>query len=87
MTKKYDVVATTGTYINSQGEEKKRYQNVGAIIDKGNGPFLVLEKWFNPAGLESPILSLFEPKMKKDGYKEAKQAASNNDDFVQDIPF
>lgn len=83
--KKYDVVAVTGEYTNSQGETKKRYQNVGAIIDKGNGPFLVLEKWFNPAGLESPILSLFEPKMKEDGYKAAKQAASG--DFEDEIPF
>lgn len=83
--KKYDVVATVGEYTNAQGEAKKRYQNVGAVIDKGNGPFLVLEKWFNPAGLESPILSLFEPKMKEDGYKAAKQAVV--DDSEDDIPF
>ena len=79
-----DVVATTGTYTNQQGEEKKRYQNIGAVIDKGNGPFLVLEKWFNPAGLESPVLSLFAPKGQE---KPLQQQASQADDMSDEIPF
>lgn len=82
--KQYDVVAVTGEYTNSQGEIKKRYQNVGAIIDKGNGPFLVLEKWFNPAGLDKPILSLFAP-----NFDNAKQAQNQpaDDGFDDDIAF
>lgn len=76
--KKYDIVAVTGEYTNSAGETKKRYENVGVIMDKGNGPFLMLKRTFNPAGLDakgdSVILSLFEPKQsahdtaKQDGY-------------------
>lgn len=81
--KTHDIVAVTGTYTNSNGEEKKRYQNVGAVIDKGNGPFIVLEKWFNPAGLESPILSMYEPKM-----SQAKQAVEDqSQDPSDEIPF
>ncbi len=65
MTKKiYDVVAVTGEYTNQQGETKKRYVNVGVILDSGDGPYLILEKWFNPAGIESKFLSLFKPKDK-----------------------
>ena len=83
--KKYDVVAVTGEYTNGQGEKKKRYQNVGAIIDKGNGPFLVLEKWFNPAGLENNILSLFEPKADSNDYQQAREAVQDTDE--DSIPF
>ena len=68
--KKYDIVATTGEYTNQQGEQKKRFLNVGAVIDTGNGPFIVMEKWFNPGALaeqgrDSVILSLYEPKNKQ----------------------
>jgi hypothetical protein len=80
--KVYDVVAITGTYKNAKGEEKKRYQNVGAVLDKGNGPFLILEKWFNPAGLESQVLSLFAPKDKAEPERDERR-----DTFSDDIPF
>lgn len=85
--KKYDVVAVTGEYTNAQGEVKKRYQNVGAIIDKGNGPFLVLEKWFNPAGLDKPVLSLFAPKGQQQQNQPPAQNSQPVDDMNQDIPF
>lgn len=95
--KKYDIVAVTGTYQNQQGEQKKRYLNVGAVIDTGNGPFIVLEKWFNPGALaeqgrDSVILSLFEPKKKPEQIGNAGQASQNmqtppENDFEQKIPF
>jgi hypothetical protein len=65
--KTHDLVAVTGSYQNAQGELKKRYQNVGAMMEGENGPFIMLAKWFNPAGVqderggESLLLSLFEP--------------------------
>lgn len=68
MSKKYDVVAIVGQYIDKQtGQPKPRYKNVGAVIQNSNGGFnLLLDKTFNPAGLAEPdkesiILSLFEP--------------------------
>lgn len=73
MSKKiYDVVARVGSFIDPQsGEEKGKFENVGAVIENSNGGMnLLLSKTFNPAGLaqpdkESVILSLFEPKPKQ----------------------
>ena len=66
--KKYDIAVKTGSYTNAQGEEKGRYENVGAVMSGDNGPFLILKRTFNPAGVPNPdgrdtvILSLFEPR-------------------------
>lgn len=71
MTKRYDVVARVGSYTDSSGQEKGRFENVGAVIMNQNGGFnLLLKKTFNPAGLAEPdkeciILSLFEPKQQE----------------------
>lgn len=69
MPKKYDIVAKTGSYTDNQGNSKSRYQTVGALMADATGrEFILLEAWFNPAGLErqdgksSVILSLFEPR-------------------------
>jgi hypothetical protein len=37
MKKKYDAVATVGKYKNNQGEEKKRYLNVGTVFEGDDG--------------------------------------------------
>ena len=68
MKKVYDMAVKTGTYTDKEGKEKGRYLNVGAVLDDGNGPFLLLDRTFNPAGLPNPdnrsnvIISLFKPK-------------------------
>lgn len=66
MKKKYDLVIKVGEYTNAQGEKKNRYQNVGAIMEGDNGPFILLEKTFNPAGIQdgknSVLISMFEVK-------------------------
>ncbi len=95
MTKKYDVVAVTGTYTNNAGEEKKRYLNVGSIHDSGNGPYMFLNASFNPAGIQrkegsdSIILSLFTPKP-RDGQaqQQSRPAPTGTPGFDDtDIPF
>ncbi len=67
MAKKYDVVAVVGEYTDKQGQQKKRYMNVGAVMSNDNGFYMLLDKSFNPAGLAEPgkssiIFSMFEPK-------------------------
>jgi len=67
MAKKYDIVCTVGEYKDNNGDTKKRYLNVGAIMSNDNGHYMLLDKTFNPAGLAEAgksaiILSLFEPK-------------------------
>lgn len=48
--KTHDLVVKTGEY-EQNGETKARWQNVGAVINTEKGPMLLLEKWFNPAGV------------------------------------
>jgi hypothetical protein len=65
--KKYDVAVKTGTYMKD-GQEKARYETVGTVWDGDNGPYLVMKRTFNPAGVpfkdgsDSIFLSLFEPR-------------------------
>lgn len=66
--KTHDLAVKVGEYTNAQGEKKNRYQNVGAVMQGDNGQFIMLAKWFNPAGVvdarggESILLSMFEPR-------------------------
>lgn len=64
-----DLAVKTGSYTDGQGQEKGRYQNVGSLMrsDDGN-EFIVLHRWFNPAGVPNPenrdsvLISCFDPK-------------------------
>lgn len=65
----YDLAVVTGTYSDGNGGTKNRYQQVGAIMQKDDGgKFIMLERWFNPAGVPNPdnrsnvLLSMFPPK-------------------------
>jgi len=50
MSKTHDLVVKTGEY-EQNGETKARWQNVGAVIKTEKGAMLLLERWFNPAGI------------------------------------
>lgn len=83
----YDIVATTGSYVNRDGEEKRNYQKVGAVFKGDKGPFIVFKAWFNPAavqreeGSDSIFLSLFEPKDDEDkGSRNSKPQRRSRDD-------
>ena len=68
--KLYDLAVVVSTYQDRQtGENKNRYQNVGAVMQsEDGGKFLMLEAWFNPAGVprregsSSVLVSMFAPK-------------------------
>lgn len=70
-TKQYDVAIPLGNYTDKDGKEKTRWQNVGAILEGEKGPYLLLDRWFNPAGLPNPenrtsvILTLLEARKQK----------------------
>lgn len=91
-TKQYDIAVVTGSYNDSQGNKKNRYQNVGAVIQGDKGPYILLERWFNPAGIVNPdgrsnvLLSLFEPKQ-GDQSAPARTASAPSDDFDDNVPF
>ena len=62
----YDAVATIGTYKDRNGEEKKRYVNVGSVFENDKGQ-LSLKLDSVPVGNEwSGWVSFFEPK-ERDG--------------------
>lgn len=65
--KKFDLAVKTGSY-EKNGETKNRYQNVGVMIEGNNGPYILLDKTFNPAGIQDGkdkvLISMFEPKGK-----------------------
>ena len=91
MEKLYDIVAKTGSY-QKDGETKNRYLNVGSIIKGDNGPYMIMERTFNPAGLPNPedrsslILSLFKPREKADpAARMPSQDATRS--FEDDIPW
>jgi len=60
----YEVIATTGTYTNKQGEEKKRWQKIGVVMQTAKGLTLKMESV--PVGWDGwPTLA--EPKGRDDG--------------------
>lgn len=38
-----EITVITGTYRNAQGQDKKRYQRIGSVIDTKNGPMLKID--------------------------------------------
>lgn len=97
MSKTHDLVVVTGEY-QKGGETKKRYQNVGAVVEGQHGPYIVLESWFNPAGVQKDgrvYLSMYPADSGRnsqggaDSGQSSHRTAKNTQDggFDQDIPF
>ena len=74
--KLYDLAVKVGTYVDNSGQEKGRYQNLGVVLQGKDGPFLLLNRYFNPAGVpcdpqkDSIIVSMFKPR--EDGFGSTK---------------
>jgi hypothetical protein len=67
--KTHDLAVKTGTYMDRQGNEKGRWQNVGSVLETNDGGrVILLNRTFNPAGVPNPegrdtvMISMFEPK-------------------------
>ena len=62
MAKTHNLVIKVGEY-EKNGEMKNRYQNVGALMNGQHGQYILLEKTFNPAGIQdgksSVLISIF----------------------------
>lgn len=80
MAKKYDLVVKTGEYTDRDGQTKGRFKNVGVVMDGQNGPYILLDRTFNPAGVpgqdgrESIIVSMYEPRDDQGGQRQPSQA-------------
>jgi len=99
-TKKYEAVATIGKYTDRQGNEKKRYLNVGTVFEDDQGR-LSLKLDAIPVGQEwSGWISFFEPKpremspaqqahseAKANGYQPGSTTDGGFKDMGDEIPF
>jgi hypothetical protein len=95
MKKIYDAVATIGKYKDRQGNEKKRYINVGSVFQDDQGR-MSLKLEVVPVGPEwSGWLAFYEPKQ-QDGIQTQQRppqaqarpaSAALPDDDDEDIPF
>ena len=81
--KTHDLAVKVGTY-QKDGQEKNRYQNVGAVIEGDRGPYILLDRYFNPAGVPNPdnranvIVSMFDAR---------ESNAGGGGGFNDDVPF
>lgn len=91
----YDLAVKTGSYTDKTGQQKGRYQNIGAMMESDDGScFIMLNAWFNPAGVarkegaESVLVSCFVPRQ-TDGQEQQRTAPTRakTDNFEEDIPF
>jgi hypothetical protein len=88
MGKKYDLVVKVGEYTDGQGQTKGRFKNVGVMMEGDKGPYILLDRTFNPAGVggnegrESIIVSLYEP---KDGGGQQGSASKSGGYKAQDL--
>ena len=73
MSKKYDLAVKVGSYTDREGNNKNRWENIGAIMHGDNGFYMMLKRTFNPAGVagqndrDSILVSMFEPDKKSNG--------------------
>jgi len=88
MGKKFDLVVKVGEYTDGQGQTKGRFKNVGVMMEGDKGPYILLDRTFNPAGVggnegrESIIVSLYEP---KDGAGQQGSTAKSGGYKAQDL--
>ena len=84
--KKYDLCVRM-SYTDKNGDNKTSWENVGMMMENGNGPYILIKPWVNFAGFPREegrshlIVSLFE-------HKETEQRSSRNterEDFSSDV--
>ena len=89
-TKKFDVVVDTGrTYKDAQGQEKKKYINIGVILESERGFMLKLEsipvEWNGFAYLNPPVQRQNQQKQRPPQNRQPSR--EDFGDMEDDIPF
>ena len=96
---KKDIVAVIGKYTDAQGNEKKRYLKIGAIMETRNGEMIKMDSvpvgWDGWAYLNDPRSEGDRPQQATQGRRgggDSSRGPSNSpppsDDFADDdIPF
>lgn len=67
-TKKYDLAVKTGSYVDREGKQKNRYQNIGVVMQGDDGGhYALLDPLINLAavprepGKDRVMVSMFQP--------------------------
>lgn len=92
-----DIAVKTGEYQDRNGNTKGRWQNVGALMKNDDGSvFIMLQRWFNPAGInsdrESILLSCFDLQDRNEngggnGGGSRQQSSQQQADIDDEVPF
>ncbi len=85
-----EITVITGTYTNSQGQQKNRYQRIGSIIDTKNGPMLKIDVIPLKEGGWDGWAYINEPREREDQpqRQQSRQAPQDSgfDDMNDDLP-
>lgn len=87
--KLYDLAVVVDEYTDRDGNQKKKYLNVGVAMEKtydngDRGKFLLLDRTFNPAGVPNPdgranvAINLFAPCDNNNNGNGGQQNNNNN---------
>ena len=99
-TKIYDCAVSTGKYKDKNGNEKTRWENIGAIWqdtdNNGNSySYMMMKRTFNPAGLtaregsDAIRVSFFKPRQPQEQAQQTQQTqqrASNTQNDYNNMP-
>lgn len=90
--KVYDLVVTTGQYVDKQGNQKREYETIGTVFQGQKGMYAIMKKTFNPAGVPSDRSSFFvnfyEPRDRNQAPRANGNVATKEDEyFNDDMPF
>lgn len=91
-TKKYDLAVKTGSYVDREGKQKNRYQNIGVVMQGDDGGhYALLDPLINLAavprepGKDRVMVSMFQPDREQQAPRQAPQRQQQPVD--DDIPF
>lgn len=78
----YELTASTGTYTDRDGNEKRRWMKCGVVIEKNGRLSAKIEGL--PVNFDG-WLNLFEPREQEQSRQQPRR--SRDDDMDQDVPF
>ena len=88
MQKLYDLAVVVSKYSTRDGQEKSRWENIGAMFERQDGgKFIMLKASFNPAaisrkeGSDSIAVSLFPPKKRDEKQNSNEEIYSGAQDY------
>ena len=85
MSIQYEVMASTGSYTDKNGQEKKRWVKCGVVMSTKTGG-LALKMETMPVGGDG-WFSLFEPKPRDEVAQAPRKQAPSMAEMVDDAPF